>query len=53
MITKEDSERISSARLVGITLRYGFQWDNAVGQRPISGSDSSLKYLSAFIGNDD
>ncbi|KAJ9652598.1 hypothetical protein H2198_008167 [Neophaeococcomyces mojaviensis] len=27
-IMQEDKERIKLARLVGIALRYGFEWDN-------------------------
>lgn len=48
-VTTDDKERIRLARLVGIALRYGFQWDGAGVQRPILESDTSMKYLDAFL----
>ena len=37
------------ARRIGILFRYGFRWDEALGEKIIVESDSSMKYLDAFI----
>lgn len=48
-LSEEDWKRVKLARTIGIIMRYGFQWDSAVGLKPISEDDSSFKYLIAFF----
>ncbi|KZF23718.1 hypothetical protein L228DRAFT_238245 [Xylona heveae TC161] len=53
-VTTELKEKMELARLMGIALRYGFVWDIATGKkRPALSSDSSFKYLDAFMETDD
>jgi len=49
IITVEMREKIRTARLVGIALRYGFAWDATDDRKPISESHSSFRYLNAFL----
>ena len=42
---------IRTARMTGILLRYGFEWENGTLERVVIGKDvSSLAYLDAFLG---
>lgn len=48
-ISSDDQQAIKIAERAGLLLRYGFTWEDGVLERPVSGEDSSIRYLDAFL----
>lgn len=49
LISDEHNRAIEITERVGLVLRYGFTWEDGSFERPVTESDSSIRYLDAFL----